>query len=62
MIKVIEYAKVSPAVLANRIEALGVFCMYNDIDEDYFSISVVQAGQGCPFPSAEIEAILQKYC
>lgn len=61
MTKIIKYERISPAVLANRIESLGVFCVYSEIDEDTFSISVLQAGQGRPFPYEKIEAILREY-
>ena len=39
---IIEYAAISPAVLASRIEYAfeGCMCHWRDIDEDYFEFSV----------------------
>lgn len=38
---IIEYAVISPAVLANRVEdALNCLTLWKDIDEDYFEFSV----------------------
>lgn len=39
---IIEYAVISPAVLASRVERAfeGCVCRWKDIDEDYFEFSV----------------------
>lgn len=38
---IIAYERISPAVLANRIEkAFDCLCNWHDIDEDFFEFSV----------------------
>ena len=54
---IIEYAKISPAVLENIIKkAFDCFCAWADIDEDYFEFSVY----GCT-ELAELEDVLAEY-
>lgn len=54
---IIEYAKISPAVLENIIEkAFNCLCAWVDIDEDYFEFSVY----GCT-ELAELEDVLAEY-
>lgn len=54
---IIEYATISPAVLANRIEkAFGCLTKWRDIDEDYFEFSVF----GCT-DLAMLEDVLAEY-
>ena len=54
---IIEYATISPAVLANRIEkAFNCLTNWIDIDEDYFEFSVY----GCT-NLAELEDVLAEY-
>lgn len=54
---IIEYAVISPAVLANKIEkAFSCLCNWKDIDEDYFEFSVY----GCTDLS-ELEDVLAEY-
>lgn len=39
---IIEYAVISPAVLANKVEkAFSCLCNWKDIDEDYFEFTVI---------------------
>ena len=39
---IIEYAVISPAVLASRVEkAFSCLCNWKDIDEDYFEFTVI---------------------
>ena len=61
MTRVIEYATISPAVLDSEISALGVFCLWTEVDEDRFEFSVCSYGPGAPFPWARIKAILDRY-
>ena len=39
---IIEYAKISPAVLTDKVRSAfpTAFCIYKDIDEDFFEFSV----------------------
>ena len=39
---IIEYARISPAVLETLVRAacINAFCTYRDIDEEYFEFSV----------------------
>ena len=54
---IIEYARISPAVLANRISnAFHCLTNWKDIDEDYFEFSVY----GCT-ELAELEDVLAEY-
>ena len=40
---ILDYAKISPAVLANRIERdFNCFCFYHDVNEDRFSFTVTE--------------------
>ena len=39
----LDYAKISPSVLANRIERdFNCFCFYHDMNEDRFSFTVTE--------------------
>lgn len=54
---IIEYARISPSVLANRISnAFHCLTNWKDIDEDYFEFSVY----GCT-ELAELEDVLAEY-
>ena len=54
---IIEYARISPAVLANRISnAFHCLINWKDIDEDYFEFTVY----GCT-ELAELEDVLAEY-
>ena len=54
---IIEYARISPAVLANRIgNAFHCLTNWKDIDEDYFEFNVY----GCT-ELAELEDVLAEY-
>ena len=54
---IIEYATISPAVLANRIEkAFNCFTMFKNINDDYFEFYVI----GCT-NLAELEDVLAEY-
>ena len=54
---IIEYARISPTVLANRISnAFHCLTNWKDIDEDYFEFSVY----GCT-ELAELEDVLAEY-
>ena len=54
---IIEYARISPAVLADRISnAFHCLTNWKDIDEDYFEFSVY----GCT-ELAELEDVLAEY-
>jgi len=54
---IIEYAKISPAVLASRIEkAFECLTNWRDIDEDYFEFSVYGR-----FDLAELEDVLAEF-
>lgn len=56
---IIEYATISPAVLANRIEKAfpGCMCNWKDIDEDYFEFTVMFFSGDL----AELEDVLAEY-
>lgn len=56
---IIEYAKVSPAVLATIVEkAFACLCDWHDIDEDFFEFIVI----GVPgYLMAELEDTLAEY-
>ena len=54
---IIEYAVISPAVLASKIEkAFTCLCNWRDIDEDYFEFTVIGA---CDMN--ELEDVLAEY-
>ena len=54
---IIEYAVISPAVLANKVEkAFSCLCNWRDIDEDYFEFTVIGA---CDMN--ELEDVLAEY-
>lgn len=54
---IIEYAAISPVVLASRIEkAFGCITCWKDIDEDFFEFSVF----GCA-DLAMLEDVLAEY-
>lgn len=57
---VVSYEKVSPAVLASRIEAqFGCLVSWADIDEDFFEVFVADAPDG--FDPSGVAEILAKY-
>jgi hypothetical protein len=54
---IIDYATISPAVLANIVEkAFDCFCNWSDIDEDFFKFSVYDCSD-----LAGLEKILARY-
>ena len=56
---ILEYARISPAVLENIIErAFNAFCYWSDIDEDYyeFTVACVDGWQ-----RAELEHMLAEF-
>ena len=56
---IIEYAVISPAVLANNIEkAFACLCNWRDIDEDYFEFTVIGV---CAWDMDELEYVLAEY-
>ena len=59
MTVIIEYAVISPAVLANKIEkAFTCLCNWRDIDEDYFEFTVIGV---CACDMDELEDVLAEY-
>ena len=59
MTVIIEYAVISPAVLANKIEkAFSCLCNWRDIDEDYFEFTVIGV---CACDMDELEDVLAEY-
>ena len=59
MAVIIEYAVISPAVLANKIEkAFTCLCNWRDIDEDYFEFTVIGV---CACDMDELEDVLAEY-
>ena len=59
MAVIIEYAVISPAVLANKIEkAFTCLCNWRDIDEDYFEFTVIGV---CACDMDELEGVLAEY-
>ena len=59
MAVIIEYAVISPAVLANKIEkAFACLCNWRDIDEDYFEFTVIGV---CACDMDELEGVLAEY-
>ena len=59
MTVIIEYATISPAVLANKIEkAFTCLCNWRDIDEDYFEFTVIGV---CACDMDELEDVLAEY-
>lgn len=56
---IIEYAKISPAVLADKIErAFSCLCKWKDIDEDYYEFTVIGI---CAYNMDEFEDMLAEY-
>ena len=54
---IIDYAVISPSVLASRIErAFGCLCAWHDLSEDFFEFSVM----GC-HDLAILEDVLAEY-
>ena len=59
MTVIIEYAVISPAVLANKVEkAFSCLCNWKDIDEDYFEFTVIGV---CACDMDELEDVLAEY-
>ena len=59
MTVIIEYATISPAVLASKIEkASTCLCSWRDIDEDYFEFTVIGV---CACDMDELEDMLAEY-
>ena len=59
MTVIIEYAVISPAVLANKIEkAFTCLCNWRDINEDYFEFTVIGV---CACDMDELENVLAEY-
>ena len=59
MTVIIEYATISPAVLANKIEkAFACLCNWKDIDEDYYEFTVIGV---CACDMDELEDVLAEY-
>ena len=59
MTVIIEYAVISPAVLATKIEkAFTCLCNWRDIDEDYFEFTVIGV---CACDMDELEDVLAEY-
>ena len=59
MTVIIEYAVISPAVLASKIEkAFTCLCNWRDIDEDYFEFTVIGV---CACDMDELEDVLAEY-
>ena len=59
MTVIIEYATISPAVLANKVEkAFACLCNWKDIDEDYFEFTVIGV---CACDMDELEEVLAEY-
>ena len=55
----IEYATISPAVLANKVEkSFSCLCNLRDIDEDYFEFRVIGV---CACDMDELEDALAEY-
>ena len=56
---IIEYAVISPAALANKIEkAFACLCNSKDIDEDYYEFTVIGV-YACDMD--ELEDVLAEY-
>ena len=56
---IIEYAVISPAVLANKIgKAFTCLCSWNDIDENYYEFTVIGV---CACDMDELEDVLAEY-
>ena len=56
---IIEYAVISPAVLANKVEkAFSFLCNWKDIDENYFEFTVIGV-RACDMD--ELEDVLAEY-
>ena len=56
---IIEYAVISPAVLANKVEkAFSCLCNWEDIDEDYYEFTVIGV---CDCDMDELEDVLAEY-
>ena len=56
---IIEYAVISPAVLANKIgNAFTCLCSWNDIDENYYEFTVIGV---CACDMDELEDVLAEY-
>lgn len=54
---IIDYAKISPAVLATMVErAFGCLCSWTDIDEDFFEFRVFYCTE-----LDELEDLLAEY-
>ena len=59
MTVIIEYATISPAVLASKIEKVFTcLCNWRDIDEDYFEFTVIGV---CACDMDELEDVLAEY-
>lgn len=55
----IEYATISPAVLANKVEkGFTCLCYWKDIDEDFYEFTVIGV---CACDMAELEDVLAEY-
>lgn len=53
----IEYAVISPTVLANKIEkAFSCLCNWKDINKDYYEFTVIGA-----YSMDELEGVLVEY-
>ena len=56
---IIEYAVISPAVLASKVEkAFSCLCNWKDIDEDYYEFTVIGV---CAYDMDELEDVLAEY-
>lgn len=56
---IIEYAVISPAILANKIgKAFSYLCSWNDIDENYYEFTVIGV---CACDMDELEDVLAEY-
>ena len=56
---IIEYAVISPAVLANKIgKAFSCLCSWNNIDENYYEFTVIGV---CACDMDELEDVLAEY-
>ena len=56
---IIEYATISPAILANKIEkAFTCLCSWRDIDEDHYELTVIGV---CACDMDELEDVLAEY-
>ena len=59
MTVIIEYATISPAVLASKVEkTFSCLCNWRDIDEDYFEFTVIGV---CACDMDELEDVLAEY-